>query len=441
MSVNINRNVAFKASLAAGVLVLTSTLAACGSSSSGGQSGAGGPEIWGISDPALTSAIDHYNKDHPNGHISDDMETGGDQLDTKLQPAIAARHLPDVFEVYKPTELAKLAKEGLILDMSSSLKSSGLADRFPQSIQSLMQVDGKFYGVPVSQMNTMTFFYNKSIFAKAGVAPPQTWSQLVAEVSKLKRASSGSCAIAFDGGDTFAAENYQQSLLAYVGGLDAVKSLTTGKQNVWQSSDLAKTDSMLEQLLATKPFEYGAGAIKQSSGTPYELVGSGKCGMYLTGDYGYGGFKQYAPKILKAGDLGWFPFPVASSAQVSQPPIIDAGAFNMLVVSSKSSHEKQDLDFLEHYMFTPSYVSTALSNSYVPVVKGIGSQVAKSSVYNKYIYDLEQKASGFSLNVKDQLPPAISTQYQNQSTALMLGRSSPDQFASAMTAAAKDAGL
>lgn len=437
---NFNRRAARRLSLVAAVLAVGSSVAACGSSAGGHKAG-GGFEMWGITDPALTSAINQYNKDNPSAKISSDMVPGGNQLDTKVQPAIAAKRLPDIIEVDKPTELASLAKQGMIVNLTSALQKSGFVNRFSKGIQRLMQVDGAYYSVPVSQMNTMTFFYNKSIFQKAGVSVPATWSQLVGDVPALKKASSGSCAIAYDGGDTFAAENYQQQLLGYVGGLDAVQKVATGKHDVWQSAELSQADKLLQQLVDTKPFEYGAGAIKQSSGTPYQLVGSGKCAIYLTGDFGYGGFQKYSPSIVKSNQLGWFPFPVVQESQVNQPPIVDAGSFNVLAISAKSKHRAQALDFLQKYLFTPSYNSTALKNSYVPVVSGIGSEVAKSSPYNKYIYDLEQKASGFSVNLKDLLPTAISNEYQTAATALAMGQSSPQKFASDMVSASKNAGL
>ncbi len=39
--------------------------------------------------------------------------------------------------------------------------------------------------MPVSAVNVTTFFYNKDIFAKAGITPPATYEEFVADVPKL----------------------------------------------------------------------------------------------------------------------------------------------------------------------------------------------------------------------------------------------------------------
>ena len=48
--------------------------------------------------------------------------------------------------------------------------------------------DGKTYASPVDA-GMVGFWYNKELFAKAGVTPPKTWPQFLAVIQKLKAAN------------------------------------------------------------------------------------------------------------------------------------------------------------------------------------------------------------------------------------------------------------
>jgi raffinose/stachyose/melibiose transport system substrate-binding protein len=49
-------------------------------------------------------------------------------------------------------------------------------------------LDGKIYGVPWGGTNVYGVFYNKDVFAKAGVQPPQNWQDFISILDKLKAA-------------------------------------------------------------------------------------------------------------------------------------------------------------------------------------------------------------------------------------------------------------
>ena len=60
-------------------------------------------------------------------------------------------------------------------------------------------LDGKQYGVPWD-VGMVGFWYNKDLFAKAGItAPPATWDDFLADVAKLK--ASGVTPLAIAGKD------------------------------------------------------------------------------------------------------------------------------------------------------------------------------------------------------------------------------------------------
>lgn len=51
-------------------------------------------------------------------------------------------------------------------------------DRYAAGALENFTLDGHVWGIPLSAVNLTTFFYNRSLFAKAGVGPPATYEQL-----------------------------------------------------------------------------------------------------------------------------------------------------------------------------------------------------------------------------------------------------------------------
>lgn len=64
--------------------------------------------------------------------------------------------------------------------------SKSFKDRFIGTFLAPGQIGGKTYGLPIAA-SARAMFYNKDLFAKAGIVnPPATWNQLIADAKKLK---------------------------------------------------------------------------------------------------------------------------------------------------------------------------------------------------------------------------------------------------------------
>ena len=54
-------------------------------------------------------------------------------------------------------------------------------DFLPSTLDAVT-INGKLYGMPILGTQPVFFFYNKSVFAKAGLSFPKTWSQLLSDI-------------------------------------------------------------------------------------------------------------------------------------------------------------------------------------------------------------------------------------------------------------------
>src|ERR671921_2758143 len=104
---------------------------------------------------------------------------------SKLQAAFQSGDVPDVYMERGGGELADHVEAGLTKDISQQA-----ADEISKIGGSVAgwQVDGKTYALPFS-VGVVGFWYNKDLFAQAGVeAPPTTMEELTEVIGQLKDA-------------------------------------------------------------------------------------------------------------------------------------------------------------------------------------------------------------------------------------------------------------
>lgn len=111
---------------------------------------------------------------------------GGDGYDQKLAAGFGAGNPPDVMYMWNfpqyHTSLLPLdefiAKDAAALDIKD----------IPEGLLNASKIDGKIYGMPAG-FTTHVVFYNKDMFAKAGVEEPKdgwTWDDLRAKAAKFR---------------------------------------------------------------------------------------------------------------------------------------------------------------------------------------------------------------------------------------------------------------
>ena len=170
------------------VLVLAVLLTACGTTAPPPQQGAKKVtfEYWNLAttEPLKTfwaDAIKQYQTQHPNVTIKN-VAIENDSYKPKLATLTQSGKVPDLFATWGGGVLKQQIDAGLVKDLS------GMEGGFTSASLAAYRFDGKTYGLP-TDIGMVGFWYNKKLFAKAGVAqPPTTWSGLLDTVKKLKAA-------------------------------------------------------------------------------------------------------------------------------------------------------------------------------------------------------------------------------------------------------------
>ena len=166
----------------------------------------------------------------------------------------------------------------------------------------------RIYGVPML-ISQVGFFYNKDLFAKAGVdaAAIKTWDDLLAAVKQLKAA--GVTPIIVGGADKWPIHFYWTYLAMRNGGKPAFEAAVRGEGDGFAAAPFVKAGEQLRQLVDLEPFQPGFLGVTfpQSSGQ----FGDGKGAMELQGNFMLNSMRANSAnkKGIPDDQLGWFPFP------------------------------------------------------------------------------------------------------------------------------------
>jgi multiple sugar transport system substrate-binding protein len=172
------RFVVHRAGRIAAVALLAGTmLAACGSGDA--DSGSTITVSHGYTDVEATelkALAAEWNTGHPNTKVNLVFNGGNDSALQKTVAGFTAGNYPDVAYEYG-SSAAQLAKQPKLDDLTAKVKTPSFdwSDFYPSEQQSAT-VDGKVVGVP-ALVDNLGLVYNKTLFAKAHVAPPtDSWS-------------------------------------------------------------------------------------------------------------------------------------------------------------------------------------------------------------------------------------------------------------------------
>jgi len=287
--------------------------------------------------------------------------------------------------------------------------------------------EGKNYGVP-RDMGMVGCWYNKELFAKAGIEkPPATWTEFLDDIKKLKEA--GITPIALGEGDKWPGAFYWEYLAVRVGGKAAFDAAYSRK-GAFTDAPFVEAGKKLQELIAMEPFQNGFLAMTW----PDEQVeiASGKAAMDLMGQWAPGAFKAASVDKQPMGEkLGWFPFPAVEGGAGDAADALGGG--NGFIVGKDASPEA--VDFLKFLSSVDSQIAQAKIGLALPVVKGAEVGVEDPSL--QMVQKGAAAAKYFQLYYDQAMPPAVGSVVNDSVQGIFAGTLTPEQAAQAIEDSAK----
>ncbi|KQX49933.1 MULTISPECIES: extracellular solute-binding protein [unclassified Streptomyces] len=416
----------------AGLTALSvSMTAACGAGEPGGGASANGKvtfDWWNIATtepgkslfPQISAA---FTKTHPKIAINT-TSLENEAFKSKLTATTSSGRLPDVYQTWGGGVLQQQVEAGLVEDLTDLLDWSSRLT--PVSLQAY-QFGGRTYGVPYD-IGMVGFWYNKKLFAKAGITtPPATWAAFLDDVGKLKAA--GITPIALAGKEKWPGHYYWAYLAMRVAGLPALQKAATTKD--FTGDGFVQAGARLKELVDLQPFQPGfLGAGYATPGGQAATMGNGRAAMELMGQWGPSVQKDAGADL--GADLGFFPFPTVDGGVGRATEVFGGGGGFAL----RKGAPKEALDFLKFFVLENESALLA-SNGYLPVVKGAESRLTDAN--RKVVAESLVKATGFQLFLDQAYPPAVGQEVNDSVADLLAGKKTPEQVTASITEAAKSA--
>jgi multiple sugar transport system substrate-binding protein len=356
-------------------VVASLAVTACGSSSSTGSGSASSGDAtlklvaadYGTG-PSNTSAkywqgiVDAFHKANPSISVKVTV-VPWTNFDSSVQTMVQNHNYPDVTE---GDYFSADAQQGLLYPASQVLTDPGnLLPVFAKQ----GTYNGTQYGMPFTT-SSRTLFYNKKLFAKAGItAPPTTWASISADAAKIK--ALGDTGYGLPLGPE---EAQAESLLWFLGNGGNYQN-AQGKWTINSSQNLAAF-TFVKGLV-------GAGDTEPNPGTQnrtplWEQFAHGKIGMI-------NGSPALIPIIQSAGVLKPSDWASVAIAGKSGPLTDTLGVCDNVAAFKANGHQAQIKKFLD-FVYQDTY-QLQFDREYdlLPATVSAANALAKDPVFGSFI--------------------------------------------------------
>ncbi|HQZ12946.1 MAG TPA: extracellular solute-binding protein [Devosia sp.] len=345
----------------------------------------------------------------------------------KLPTLLQSNDKPDIFYSWGGGVLKEQSTTGALMDLTALMDADGGAWRnaYNPGPFAGLTFDGKVWGVPY-KTGTISFFYNKEQFNKAGVdgAAIATWDDFLAATQKLKDA--GLTPLACGGGDKWPLHFYWSYLVMREGGHAAFEAAKAGEGDGFAGAPFVKAGEDLVALGKLEPCQ--AGYLGATWPESLASFADGKAAMILGFEATYANQKTNAAdgNGLAYDNIGRFAFPAVAGGAGAVTDTL--GRLNGWAVTAGAKPEA--VEFIKFFTNADNQRKLAEAGLIIPVAVGTGDAVQDPLMKAS----AEQvAASTWHQNFLDQdLGPAVGRVINEQSVEIFSGNVSPADGAAAI---------
>lgn len=254
------------------------------------------------SDPAPRAAdaeiVKMFMEKNPNIEVIQSTVAHED-FKQAIRAYLTSSQPPDVMTWFAGNRARFFIDKGQIMDISDVWAKEGWNESYPKGFQALSTVNGKQYFVPTSYY-WWAVYYNKKVFEKYNLTPPETWEDFLKVCETLK--SNGITPIVSGTKNAWPAAAWFDYLNMRVNGPEFHINLMLGKEK-YDDPRVKKAFSYWAELLDKGYFIENAASYDWQDVLPFML--QEKAGMYLMGQF----VMDSIPAENKA-DYDFFRFPI-----------------------------------------------------------------------------------------------------------------------------------
>jgi raffinose/stachyose/melibiose transport system substrate-binding protein len=389
-------------------------------------------EWWHIStvDPGLTlwqDMANEYMAEHPNVTIEITV-LENEAFKTKLTTVMQGGTPPDIFQSWGGGVMNDQITASMLKDITADLDADGGAwrDTFAPGALAVYAMDGKNYGVPWD-MGMVSWWYNKDLFAEAGIdAPPATWDELLEDVKTLKAA--GITPISLGEKDTWTGMHIWAYLATRTCGQEGFLA-AAGRTGSFEDACFVEAGNLLQELIDLEPFQDGF--LGASHDDMQGAFGNGKAAMELSGQWAPGASAGQSADEKGVANLGMFTFPAVEGGAGDLKDAMGGG--NGFAIGKDASPEA--IDFVKYLTHVDQQTRVAASNGGIPVVKGAEAGLADENMMA--VQAGFAAAEYFQLYYDQYMPSAMGGIINDAVAKLYAGTATAEEVAQEIEAGAK----
>ncbi|POM27498.1 Maltose-binding periplasmic protein precursor [Actinomadura rubteroloni] len=288
------------------------------------------------------------------------------QMDRKVQTYVQTKQTPDVLNY---NAFSDFARDGLIYKASEVVSPQVLGD-FTPTFVAQAQYQGQQYGLPFIS-SARLLFYNKDLFAKAGLGgPPATWDDVKKDAQKIKAAGATGYGLPL-GPEEAQAEFYSWAMNNGGGWVDA-----SGKWAVDQPANVAALTYLrdLTKSGVTQPNPETTDRAKV-----FNQFAQGRIGMAIGGPFTRAGFIDPVNKNL---NFGVAPLPSRDGKEHNTLGVMDVLAAFKKNGGKNREAVRRFLDFFYTAQNTSKFLKL---EGFLPVTKSAGDALSSDPYMKQFV--------------------------------------------------------
>ncbi|HEY8359939.1 MAG TPA: ABC transporter substrate-binding protein [Ramlibacter sp.] len=373
-------------------------------------------------------AAAEFKKTHPNVNIVLES-TPNEAYKTAIQVALTGSEPPDVFFNWSGEDAARLARDGLALDITELGNAEGgfqglLTDSWKQSFV----VDGRNYGVPTEAV-TKYFYYDKPFFEEHDLKVPASFEELLGLCKAIRAIDPAMVPLPLGNSERWKLNHYITVLNERVLGIEATAAdyaLTApedqlftnpGYIEAWQKVlDLQEADCFQDAPNATSP--EASRAMFSTGASPMIF-----CGSWCMATFDGEGYTDYS--------LFRFPPITGAASDGSTNMVIPQG----LQVSAKTKHPEEAVAWAS-FLVTPEMgAKYAEMRGSIPSNAEMIDSIEATEQFKWVANDVGALSASF--NVLDvMLNASVANAYLDEGVEVLNGTKTPEQAMEAIRAVA-----
>lgn len=380
------------------------------------------------STPAILDAIARFEADNPGVTIKHEP-ISNDNYKTRIRTAMAANNEPDVFMTWGSSSLELYVDSDQVLDLTPYMTNKWLAGFVPASLD-LGRFDGKYYGLPVTSMNTALIYYRTDMFEEYGLEIPETYSELLDVVEVLK--ANNIIPFTLANKSPWTGSMYYVYLVDRIGGPDAFKS-ALNRTGAFNDEPFVKAGEIIQELVRLDAFPDGVNGMDEDTAQSRALLYADRAAMYLMGSWANGTFVSENPAVDEKIDF--FNFPAIESGKGDPSNLIGTPGDNYYSVSRSCENPDLAVEFLK-YLTDEKMAKELVAVGNIPPFTGAEEDITDSK--QRKTNELLQNAESVQLWYDQALPLELAEVHLNTTQALFGLQITPEEAANQWEAAAKE---